>query len=854
MPFLSAQKKLELGVIQLLTCCFPQYAEGFPQYQSEIPNGDKVPGHPALGHLPPNMEFGGGPRNAFGEAFAAAGRTWTTELCEGDADDDGQTNGLELGDPGCVFKKGDIPSRVEKISSPIDSASQTTALVDDTLSPEDKEALKNATRVLDPLVLHDEFQLPLREYPYNFGERPFDIMEFEWSSSAEDKTVTGTFRFRGHWWVAVGPKSADKMDGLLIQCRMNSEDPEDADGSCEDWYGDGWDYLSAGSLSRPTAVTDFRSGRNGSMNTISFTRPLTFSENSTEEQFHFTGEDVGRTIWAYGPIDVDASIPFQRHHGSAVGTSYVNFKTGAALQKKHPSTMVWPVVGMGLLLLIAGIAHLVVDDWAYIKVHHWARKVWSVAIALLMLALLGLFLWRAHADYQVKLYNGPVVRAMGAGAALLQGGLLLSAGRRFFMQDFLGVSHERAMIYHSVMGTLFLVFFTWHMIGMIHMYGGGDGTPYWLSWGSQPTDNRVWPLAGFIGAIFGFLTALPALSRFHISYRLFRFMHFLWILVVIFNILHVRLALWFSIPGLVNVVFSFIYGTIVNWSAKVESVHHDPRSQTMAIRVVRKYSEWVATGKSRAIGIAPGQWCYLWLTDIAPTPHPFSVARSEVRTNGNGNLEQHLLFIVKASNGKENGRVIFRKCISDATKTKNSMSSRLAGTNPLPLQVPPSFGLGGPFGKLTLPLESYRNFILASGGIGVTPNMLIMQTLADMARSSGKRMPVQNVFWVWVNRDTNLMIQFESLLLRDIATLREAGVNVVVKNFVTGSVTIPSDLDIVSGRPQWQQEYDEFAKGCSNGSTVGVYNCGPGPLIASSTDAANKSKLSFHVHSEVFEI
>jgi len=57
-------------------------------------------------------------RNPFGLAYADAGRSWTTALCEADSDGDGQTNGFELGDPDCVWTTGATPSRTTAISHP----------------------------------------------------------------------------------------------------------------------------------------------------------------------------------------------------------------------------------------------------------------------------------------------------------------------------------------------------------------------------------------------------------------------------------------------------------------------------------------------------------------------------------------------------------------------------------------------------------------------------------------------------------------------------------------------------------------------------------------------------------------
>ena len=69
------------------------------RYQEEIPNGKSVMRNGALwsgvGHA---GKGGGGALNAFGEAFAAAGHTWTKELCNADTDGDGFSNGAELGD------------------------------------------------------------------------------------------------------------------------------------------------------------------------------------------------------------------------------------------------------------------------------------------------------------------------------------------------------------------------------------------------------------------------------------------------------------------------------------------------------------------------------------------------------------------------------------------------------------------------------------------------------------------------------------------------------------------------------------------------------------------------------------
>ncbi|XP_076454722.1 uncharacterized protein LOC143289580 [Babylonia areolata] len=111
---------LPLLVLVLLLVLSPTL--GYPQYQTAIPNGNRVP-HPCVqgqawlgvGHVVP---AGGGDRNPFGRDFAAHGMKWTPELCHADSDGDGRSNGQELGDPQCTWREGMTPDLQAPISHP----------------------------------------------------------------------------------------------------------------------------------------------------------------------------------------------------------------------------------------------------------------------------------------------------------------------------------------------------------------------------------------------------------------------------------------------------------------------------------------------------------------------------------------------------------------------------------------------------------------------------------------------------------------------------------------------------------------------------------------------------------------
>ncbi|ETL47415.1 hypothetical protein F441_02979, partial [Phytophthora nicotianae CJ01A1] len=95
-------------------------AQAMPIFVSRIPNGENVPGVKALGHEDTIGEDT--TRNVFGIAFEEVSMEWTKELCEADSDEDGQTNGQELGDPCCIWKEGDTALWTVGVSHPGDDS------------------------------------------------------------------------------------------------------------------------------------------------------------------------------------------------------------------------------------------------------------------------------------------------------------------------------------------------------------------------------------------------------------------------------------------------------------------------------------------------------------------------------------------------------------------------------------------------------------------------------------------------------------------------------------------------------------------------------------------------------------
>jgi len=101
-----------------LIVCAPLTVAAHPAFVAMVPNGANVSGFDAIGHIDPS---GGGARNAFGQQFWDEWVNkfgWNSTFCCMDADNDGQSNGFELGDPCCVWKVGAVPAFTTEISHP----------------------------------------------------------------------------------------------------------------------------------------------------------------------------------------------------------------------------------------------------------------------------------------------------------------------------------------------------------------------------------------------------------------------------------------------------------------------------------------------------------------------------------------------------------------------------------------------------------------------------------------------------------------------------------------------------------------------------------------------------------------
>lgn len=92
----------------------------YQQDLAKLPNGNTY--GITLGHP------GGATKKAtpFASSFYSAGQKWSKAFCQADSDGDGQSNGLEMGDPCCLWVVGKTPMITTTLSDPNSAASKTT--------------------------------------------------------------------------------------------------------------------------------------------------------------------------------------------------------------------------------------------------------------------------------------------------------------------------------------------------------------------------------------------------------------------------------------------------------------------------------------------------------------------------------------------------------------------------------------------------------------------------------------------------------------------------------------------------------------------------------------------------------
>ncbi|CUG87225.1 ferric reductase-like protein, putative [Bodo saltans] len=602
-----------------------------------------------------------------------------------------------------------------------------------------------------------------------------------WGMMAIADGYSGTF--------GVVSSQGGMMEGSMISCyggNGGSINP-----TCIDL--DGQDFFVT---LAPNRSTTFLSALiNGSFAMLNFSAPTS--------RFPFLAE-TSLISYCYSPYNASTGLPVQ--HSSNDGTDHgslsVNFMSGAVTTGSTSLSsrdMAYIIVGV-----ILGAAILVAVVVARVSGVHLTPKstlILQVSTTLLLWAMVGVV---------------TALVTIGEATCFVLAIILIPTTKHVGLGVLVGSSYERMLFLHPVLGVTVLVTMTIHMISMF----------------SSLDDPST--LCGFISWICLICLSLPAMFLRRKSYNLFRFTHCLFILVLVFGVLHHGELLVMLIPGFALWVVDLLLRLYSAISAKTHVVElaYDEQADIVTLKLS---VDW-------AMAPEPGSYAFILIPSLSPISHPFTIALAE-DVDTNDISRRVLTFLVKP--------------VVDANTFTGKLAELAKASTPLTITM------FGPYGKLQVPVADCRHVVLVSGGIGVTPMVSILEHIATNAAN----LPLlQTLTFIWVTRD-QAVISFLKETIDSLASVCAEKVRVTIHFFDTSAsrlLVIPQrgnelpempspheplagDPRLTSGRPNFQKIFGTVHEKKS----VGCYICGPQSLIDS---AAKEASLhGFWIHSETFE-
>ncbi|CUG92162.1 unnamed protein product [Bodo saltans] len=511
-----------------------------------------------------------------------------------------------------------------------------------------------------------------------------------WGMMAIANGYSGTF----------GVVSSQGMTGSMISCYAGNGGSISP--TCFDL--DGQDYFVAPAPNRYT--TFHSSSSNGSRAMMYFSAP--------KSRFPFLSEN-SLISYCYSPYDASVGLPVQ--HSSNDDTDHgclsVDFVSGSVTTVSTPFTsraMAYIVVGviLGAAILIA----VVVVRVGEVQLTPGSTLFLQLSTVLLLWAMVTVVVALAAKDFRSE--ELPIFRAFGEATAFVLSLILIPTTKHVGLGVIVGSSYERMLFLHPVLGFTVLVTMTVHMGGMFTTYDD-PGDLF------QDTSS----LYGFIAWIFLLCVTLPAMFLRRKSYNFFRFTHCLFILVLVFGVLHHDELLVMLVPGFALWVIDLIMRlySAVSTKARLVGLTYNKQADIVTLQLS---VDWASAPK-------PGSYAFLLIPSLSPISHPFTIALAE-EVDVNDSSRRVVTFLIKP--------------ILDGRT--NTFTAKLAERAKVSSSYPLTIAMFGPHGKLQVPVADCRHVVLISGGIGVTPMMSILEHIATNIAS----LPMlQSLTFIWVVRD-----------------------------------------------------------------------------------------------------
>ncbi|WCJ22749.1 ferric reduction oxidase 2 [Euphorbia peplus] len=268
-----------------------------------------------------------------------------------------------------------------------------------------------------------------------------------------------------------------------------------------------------------------------------------------------------------------------------------------------------------------------------------------------------------------------------------------------------GLTSESSIKYHIWLGHLAMIFFTLHGLGFIVYWAITGRISEVLKWDKARISN----VAGEISLVAGlglWATTFPGIR--HKMFELFFYTHHLYIIFMVFFMLHISIGLStiLMLPGF----YLFVIDRYLRFLQSRTSV------RLVSARVLPCQTLELNFSKTPGLSYTPTSILFMNVPSISKLQwHPFTISSSS-------NLEPEILSVVIKSEGTWSSKLY----------------QMLSSPSPIDhLQV----SLEGPYGPASTHFLRHETLVMVSGGSGITPFISIIRDLIHASKIQKLKTP-----------------------------------------------------------------------------------------------------------------
>eukprot|EP00162_Nutomonas_longa_P015801 comp22417_c0_seq1/m.54687 comp22417_c0_seq1/g.54687 ORF comp22417_c0_seq1/g.54687 comp22417_c0_seq1/m.54687 type:complete len:742 (+) comp22417_c0_seq1:109-2334(+) len=494
---------------------------------------------------------------------------------------------------------------------------------------------------------------------------------------------------------------------------------------------------------------------NSGTTTMYFARPLDPGTTSQDQVISVGGGAKTKIVYAYGPSD---SLS-RTHANGATGYASVDLATASATvtdsasdSKTNLIMAAIVLVPLLVVLIIAkatkGSVFLSAITMPYrLHIGPIVDMFFSVSDVILVLLWLGM-----NAAFFAAQPDDLFVKRVAANSLLHVCYLFLPVTRRSAILRMTGIPFDRAIKYHRWLGYSTFLVLLLHCAGYLITWIGDHSTVEELK-----DSSNLFGLIAWVSSLIITVFSLNFVRR--KFFELFYYVHFLFIIFVLFGALHKTKILLFMIPGLILYVVDRLLRFRASWFSESDVLALEKLPEGVAKITVRR--------PENVDNIHAGQYFFIWDPLVSRMQwHPFSLASSP-------NSREKLSFLVR---------------------DLGAWSHEITAVDP-ESQRGTSVRLEGPYGSCAVDWRQMDTLVLISGGIGVTPWLSVLSDICDRVAAKDSAIALRRVIFVWSIRSPEMLVW-----ARDTFAMAERtiGNSLDMRIHCTAAVQQPAELKLRS--------------------------------------------------------